>query len=133
MSEKIKWLEPHQRFAFCALSVIPVRAEPKDSAEQSTQLLFGEPIEIIAFDRPWLKIRSFLDGYEGYIDHKQVLPLTEKELRQGEPLKPMILNAVNSRTMRKLTGSAFIDDWNNIPVPVCKAISDIINELLVAI
>ncbi|MEY4596323.1 MAG: hypothetical protein RLZZ506_739, partial [Bacteroidota bacterium] len=82
MSEKIKWLEPHQRFAFCALSVIPVRAEPKDSAEQSTQLLFGEPIEIIAFDRPWLKIRSFLDGYEGYIDHKQVLPLTEKELRR---------------------------------------------------
>ena len=82
MSEKIKWLEPHQRFAFCALSVIPVRVEPKDSAEQSTQLLFGEPIEIIAFDRPWLKIRSFLDGYEGYIDHKQVLPLTEKELRR---------------------------------------------------
>jgi hypothetical protein len=82
MSEKIKWLEPQQRFAFCALSVIPVRKEPKDSAEQTTQLLFGEPIEILEFSRPWLKIRSYLDGYEGYIDHKQVLPLTEKELRR---------------------------------------------------
>lgn len=82
MSEKIKWLEPQQRFAFCALSVIPVREQPKDSSEQITQLLFGEAIEVLEFGRPWLKIRSFLDGYEGYIDHKQVLPLTEKELRR---------------------------------------------------
>lgn len=82
MSEKIKWLEPQQRHAFCALSVIPVREEPKDSAQQVSQLLFGEPVEILQHSRPWLKIRSYLDGYEGYIDHKQVLPLTEKELRR---------------------------------------------------
>lgn len=82
MSEKIKWIEPQQRFAFCALSVIPVRTLPKDSAEQCTQLLFGEAIEILSYERPWLKIRSLLDGYEGYIDHKQVLTLTEKEVRR---------------------------------------------------
>ena len=82
MSEKIKWLEPQQRYAFCALSVVPVREEPKDSAQQVTQLLFGEPVEILTHGQPWLKIRSFLDAYEGYIDHKQVLALTEKELRR---------------------------------------------------
>lgn len=42
----------------------------------------------------------------------------EKELRQGEALKPMILNAVNSKTMRDLTGSHYIDDWCNVPVTV---------------
>ena len=42
----------------------------------------------------------------------------EKELRPGEPLKPMVLNAGNSRTMKNLTGSAFIDDWCNIAVTV---------------
>jgi len=36
----------------------------------------------------------------------------EKELRQGEPLKPMILNAHNSRVMRDICGSHFIDDWS---------------------
>lgn len=82
MSDKIKWLEPQQRYAFCALSVVPVREEPKDSAQQVTQLLFGEPVEILAHGQPWLKIRSFLDAYEGFIDHKQVLALTEKELRR---------------------------------------------------
>lgn len=42
----------------------------------------------------------------------------EKELRPGEKLKPMILNATNSKTMKGLTGSAFIDDWNGVRVTV---------------
>lgn len=42
----------------------------------------------------------------------------EREIRRGEPLKPMILNATNSKTMRGLTGSAFIDDWNNVRVMI---------------
>jgi|SRR5690606_22883454 len=33
-----------------------------------------------------------------------------------EPIKPMVLNAGNSDIMAKLTGSSFVDDWNNIPV-----------------
>jgi len=42
----------------------------------------------------------------------------EKQLRQGEPLKPMILNAINSKTLYTLTGSHFIEDWVNVPVTV---------------
>lgn len=42
----------------------------------------------------------------------------EREIRPGEPLKPMILNATNSKTMKGLTGSAFIDDWNEVRITV---------------
>lgn len=42
----------------------------------------------------------------------------EKEIRQGEPLKPMILNASNSKTMKALTGTPFIDDWKDIRITV---------------
>lgn len=42
----------------------------------------------------------------------------ERELRPGEPLKPMILNATNSKTLARLTGSKWIDDWQNVPVTV---------------
>lgn len=42
----------------------------------------------------------------------------ERELRPGEPLKPMILNATNSKTMKELCGSPFIDDWKNVKVMV---------------
>ena len=42
----------------------------------------------------------------------------ERELRPGEKLKPMILNATNSKTLKTLTGSPFIEDWQNIKVTV---------------
>lgn len=43
---------------------------------------------------------------------------SERELRPGEKLKPMILNATNSKEMAKLTGSPFIEDWQGIRVIV---------------
>ena len=42
----------------------------------------------------------------------------EKEIRPGEKLKPMILNATTSKTMRQITGSAFIDDWTDVKVTI---------------
>ena len=42
----------------------------------------------------------------------------EKQIRQGEPLKPMILNAHNSKILKDLTGSHFLEDWVNIAVTI---------------
>ena len=42
----------------------------------------------------------------------------EREIRPGEKLKPMILNATNSKTMKSITGSAFLEDWVNVPITV---------------
>lgn len=33
-----------------------------------------------------------------------------------EPIKPMVLNATNSAILAKLTGSSFVEDWNNVKV-----------------
>lgn len=42
----------------------------------------------------------------------------EREIRQGEKLKPMILNAHNSKIMKELTGSHFLEDWVNVAITV---------------
>ncbi|MBS0200487.1 MAG: hypothetical protein JSR70_08560 [Proteobacteria bacterium] len=42
----------------------------------------------------------------------------ERELRPGEKLKPMILNATNSKLMAAITGSPYIEDWSGIRVIV---------------
>ena len=42
----------------------------------------------------------------------------EKELRKGEALKPMILNAHNSKILKDLTGSHFLEDWQNVAVTI---------------
>lgn len=51
-------------------------------------------------------------------DHFNTVYFVETEIRRGEKLKPMILNATNSRTMKNLTGSAFIDDWAGTQITV---------------
>lgn len=42
----------------------------------------------------------------------------EKELRPGEKLKPMILNATNSKMLKSITGSPFLEDWAGVKVTV---------------
>lgn len=42
----------------------------------------------------------------------------EREIRPGEKLKPMILNVTNSKTMKALTNSPFIEDWQGVRVTV---------------
>lgn len=69
-------------FFYCAVPVSPVRAAASDRAEIVTQLLFGEIVESLGTDQQWMQIRTYMDNYEGWIDSKQVRPLTQKEVNR---------------------------------------------------
>ena len=69
-------------FAYCKVSISPVRAENKDQAEIVTQLLFGEVFQIQKIEATWCKIVTFHDHYEGWIDIKHLKPLTQKEVNR---------------------------------------------------
>ena len=55
-------------------TVVPVRENSSEGAEQLTQLLFGEVCEVLDRLPRWTKIRSTLDGQEGWVDFKMVSP-----------------------------------------------------------
>ena len=55
-------------------TVVPVRQEPSEGAEQLTQLLFGEVCEVLDRLPRWTKVRSTLDGQEGWVDFKMLTP-----------------------------------------------------------
>lgn len=63
------------------MSCSPVRFESSDKSEIVTQLLFGELVEIMEFNTPWAKIRTFNDCYEGYVDYKHLKRISEKEAK----------------------------------------------------
>lgn len=63
-------------------------------------------------------VRQEIDKTKKTKDMFNTAYFKEKELRPGEELKPLILNATNSRTMKKLTGSPYIEDWQNVVVTV---------------
>ena len=59
-------------FAINHCTVTPVRQEPSEGSEQLTQLLFGEVCEVLDCLPRWTKIRSTLDGQEGWVDFKML-------------------------------------------------------------
>lgn len=85
-----------------------------------------------AFDSPYLSSADIVETTVLTVKHVRLEPdktkktkdsfntayFVEQQIRSGEPLKPMILNATNSKTMKKLTDSPFIDDWKNIKITV---------------
>ncbi|MEO8588020.1 MAG: C40 family peptidase [Flavobacteriales bacterium] len=58
----------------CPLSIVPVRKEPNDRAEMVTQWLFGETAEIVERTEKWSRLCFDHDGYEGWVDNKQIAP-----------------------------------------------------------
>jgi gamma-D-glutamyl-L-lysine dipeptidyl-peptidase len=64
--------------ALCIVSICPVRKEPNDATELLTQLLFGEQCQIIENQKQWIKIKIDFDGYEGWVDQKQILFIENK-------------------------------------------------------
>jgi len=67
------------QFGYCKVALSPMRSDKKDSAEMVNQLVFGEAIEIIDKDANWIFIKSSYDGYEGWVDEKQINYLSQKD------------------------------------------------------
>ncbi len=89
------------KYGICALSIVPVRTEPSDKSELSTQLLFGdayEPLQLSENGR-WLQIRTRFEGYEGWIDLKQHLAVTESYWQQLEQERVVVYTSGSVNTL----------------------------------
>ncbi|SDL94151.1 C40 family peptidase [Chryseobacterium taihuense] len=64
----------------CIVTVAPVRAESSDKSEIVTEILFGESADILEVNKNWTKIKMHYDGYEGWMDTKQIKPVSEEYL-----------------------------------------------------
>jgi hypothetical protein len=63
-------------------AVAPVMATGSVRAEQVTQLLLGELAALLDDDGEWLRIRTELDGYEGWVNTGYVRRLTPLEAEE---------------------------------------------------
>lgn len=66
------------RYGICPLSIVPIRLFPEDASEMVTQALYGDHFKIIESRKKWSRIRFGFDAYEGWIDNKQILEITEE-------------------------------------------------------
>lgn len=59
------------------LPVLPVRAEPSERAELTTQLLYGERFDVLDTREGWSLIRAVSDGYEGWATNKMLTTVSD--------------------------------------------------------
>lgn len=90
-------------YGVCRLSVVPVRKDPRHSAEQVTQLLFGDHYEVheLSADKAWARIRIFADGAEGWIDFRQHHNISEEYFQQINKTDYKITTEVASAVLYK--------------------------------
>ena len=78
----------------CELACVPMRREPADRSEMTNQVVFGETMELLDQNDKWYFVQLDHDGYQGWVDRKQVQPL--ESLLKGEPtVAPMFFAARN--------------------------------------
>ncbi|TNJ44924.1 C40 family peptidase [Tamlana fucoidanivorans] len=77
------------QYGICNLSIVPLRNEPTDSSELVSQVLYGDLFKILEQRKNWSRIRLAFDGYEGWVDNKQYVEITESQYNQltQEPCK----------------------------------------------
>ena len=74
------------KYAICQVSVSPLRAEARDSSEMVSQILFGERLIILEELEKWTKVQLAFDGYEGWVDPKQILTVSEAEYSEAKKI-----------------------------------------------
>lgn len=70
-------------YGYCNVPLMPLRSEPTHRAEQTSQLLFGEKVEILEVNnKEWAKVVCAWDGYEGWCKRSQLATIQKKEYRK---------------------------------------------------
>lgn len=63
-------------YGIISLPLVPVRFEPSDLSEMTTQLLFGEMLAIPEITDKWLFVRNLSDNYSGWVDRNSIRIIT---------------------------------------------------------
>jgi len=67
------------QYGICNLSIVPLRVEPSDASELVSQVIYGDLFKVLEQRKNWSKIRIAFDTYEGWIDNKQYVEISERQ------------------------------------------------------
>lgn len=104
-------------FGICHLNCIPLRQEGSHQSEMVSQVLFGETFQVLFIEGDWLRIHLDYDYYEGWIEKKQALALTQEDhqrlLSQPKCFSDEMVTFINDKNedLQLLTLGAVLPDY----------------------
>ena len=66
----------------CTVSVAAIRAEQSHQSEMTSQILYGETVDILEKAAKFIKIKMHFDGYEGWVDVQQISEISEEYFQE---------------------------------------------------
>ena len=78
------------RYGISNLSIVPMRAEPREKSEMCTQILFGEHYTILEENGKWCLVKLAFDNHEGWIDRQIVNEITEDDFARINENPPLV-------------------------------------------
>lgn len=81
-----------QKFGIATCSIIPLRKDPDERSEMTSQLLFGDLFEIKEISVKWSKIKTSFDNYYGWIDNKMYTIISESDYNKAVKKESQIIN-----------------------------------------
>lgn len=81
-------------FGIADLSIVPMRREQSERSEMVSQILFGELYEILEITDKWVYIKLLHDGYEGWIDRKMCMPVSDEYAAKYKEEVPVLTTEV---------------------------------------
>jgi gamma-D-glutamyl-L-lysine dipeptidyl-peptidase len=96
-------------------SVVPIRREPQEQSEMTSQLLFGEYYQVEEVREKWLRIITLFDAYPGWIDSKLFAAIPGADFRQYGSFRPTVLASKLAEIEYELSSSLIISAGSSLP------------------
>jgi hypothetical protein len=100
--------------AICRVSIAPLRSEPSDRAEIVSQLLFGDYVQILEKTEKWYRVQSTYDEYQGWVDYKQLVVVSEAEYQEPRGAEYLVPAAVQN-AVKGEDGSNYLTAGSSLP------------------
>ena len=107
------------------LPLVPLRESDSERSEMTSQLLFGEVVEILETRERWLLLRNLSDNYVGWADRKMIRILKKQDEQQLSILESPrvsypLIEGKNRNTGEKLMlpGGSILVNLNGIELKI---------------
>lgn len=84
----------------CTMPLLPIRKEPSERSEMTTQLLFGELFEVLEEKDSWSLIRNVTDKYIGWGTSKMIQKLPSDIFKNLVSSKPFLTRTIITPCIR---------------------------------
>ncbi|MGB5943084.1 MAG: C40 family peptidase [Leeuwenhoekiella sp.] len=107
------------KYGICPLGNVPLRLDPSDASEMVNQVLYGETFKVLEQRKKWSRIRLDHDNYEGWLDNKQYLEISE-EAHQSSV-------STENQLAKDLLQLVTLEDGQVMPIPLGSVVSSAVS------